>query len=114
MLYRYSGSPETEADLSGYPDSGDVSGWAADAMAWAVETGLITGGDGGKGANAAAQPDATIPGAGGPGGHGGGGGGGGGGATAESGDEAWTSQGGSPGQGGLAGAGASGFALVIY
>ena len=48
MLYRYSGSPETEADLSGYPDSGDVSGWAADAMAWAVETGLITGGDGGK------------------------------------------------------------------
>lgn len=48
MLYRYSGSPETAADLSGYPDSGDVSGWAADAMAWAVETGLITGGDGGK------------------------------------------------------------------
>ena len=48
MLYRYSGSPETAADLSGYPDSGDVSGWAADAMAWAAETGLITGGDGGK------------------------------------------------------------------
>ena len=48
MLYRYSGSPETAADLSGYPDSGDVSDWAADAMAWAVETGLITGGDGGK------------------------------------------------------------------
>ena len=48
MLYRYSGSPETAADLSGYSDSGDVSGWAADAMAWAAETGLITGGDGGK------------------------------------------------------------------
>ena len=48
MLYRYSGSPETAADLSGYPDSGDVSVWAADAMAWAVESGLITGGDGGK------------------------------------------------------------------
>ncbi|SCJ46428.1 Endoglucanase precursor [uncultured Flavonifractor sp.] len=48
MLYRYSGSPETAADLSGYPDSGDVSDWAADAMVWAVETSLITGGDGGK------------------------------------------------------------------
>ena len=48
MLYRYSGSPETAADLSGHPDSGDVSVWAADAMAWAVESGLITGGDGGK------------------------------------------------------------------
>ena len=30
---RDSGSPETAADLSSYPDSGDVSGWAADAMA---------------------------------------------------------------------------------
>ena len=93
------GGPGGEADI--FLSSGDLSA-------------TITGGDGGKGANAAAQPDATIPGAGGPGGHGGGGGGGGGGATAESGDEAWTSQGGSPGQGGLAGAGASGFALVIY
>lgn len=48
MLYRYSGSPEAEMSLSSYSDGSDVSGWAADAMAWAAETGLITGGDGGK------------------------------------------------------------------
>ena len=42
MLWRYAGSPEAD-DLSGYPDSASVSSWAADAMAWAVENGLITG-----------------------------------------------------------------------
>lgn len=31
------------ADLSGYTDSGDISGWAVDAVKWAVDSGLISG-----------------------------------------------------------------------
>jgi hypothetical protein len=31
------------ADLSGYTDAGQVAGWAAEAMEWAVSTGLING-----------------------------------------------------------------------
>lgn len=33
------------ADLSGYSDAGQISGYAADAMSWASQTGLITGVD---------------------------------------------------------------------
>lgn len=43
MLYRYAGSPAAGSPLSGYPDTASVSGYAADAMAWAVENGLIGG-----------------------------------------------------------------------
>lgn len=43
MLYRYAGETETEGSLSAFPDAGSVSQWAAQAMAWAVESGLITG-----------------------------------------------------------------------
>lgn len=43
MLWRYAGSPIAGSSLSGYVDSGDVSGYAAQAMAWAVENGLISG-----------------------------------------------------------------------
>lgn len=43
MLYRYAGSPAASRDLGDYPDAGDVSPWAKDAMIWAVETGLIQG-----------------------------------------------------------------------
>ena len=43
MLYRYSGAEAAAGDLSGYADSASVSDWAADAMSWAVEQGLITG-----------------------------------------------------------------------
>ena len=43
MLYRYAGSPAVSGDLGDYPDAGDVSLWAKDAMVWAVETGLIQG-----------------------------------------------------------------------
>lgn len=43
MLYRYAGSPAVTGSLSGFPDAAGVSDYAADAMTWAVENGLITG-----------------------------------------------------------------------
>lgn len=43
MLYRYKGAPSANADLSAYSDAGTISAWASDAMAWGIETGLITG-----------------------------------------------------------------------
>ena len=43
MLWRYAGSPESAGDLSGFYDRGAVASWAKDAMAWAVEQGLVTG-----------------------------------------------------------------------
>ena len=47
MLYNYAASlgPDVSgrADLSAYADASDVSGYAADAMAWAVEAGLVAG-----------------------------------------------------------------------
>ena len=43
MLWRLVGSPVIECDLTAYPDSGSVSNWAAQAMAWAVDTGIIIG-----------------------------------------------------------------------
>ena len=46
MLWRYAGEPDAAADLSAYPDADEVSGYAAEAMAWAVKTGLINGIDG--------------------------------------------------------------------
>lgn len=45
MLWRYAGSPAAEGDLSAYPDGASVSSWAADAVTWAVESGLLTGSD---------------------------------------------------------------------
>ena len=42
MLYRYAGSPAAEQELN-YPDAGQVADYAADAMRWAVENGIITG-----------------------------------------------------------------------
>ena len=46
MLWRAQGSPDAAADLSGFADSGAVSGWAAEAVRWAVSTGLLEGSDG--------------------------------------------------------------------
>ena len=43
ILHRYSGTPEGTGDLSGFPDEGSVSGYAREAMAWAVGEGLING-----------------------------------------------------------------------
>lgn len=45
MLYRYAGSPDADGELD-FPDAGDVSDYAAAAMRWAVENGLINGMDG--------------------------------------------------------------------
>lgn len=44
MLYRYAGAPECEAPLPDrFRDLGDVSDWAEQAMAWAVENDLLRG-----------------------------------------------------------------------
>ena len=43
MLWRYAGSPASSYSLDGWSDAADVSDWAADAMAWAIEKGSITG-----------------------------------------------------------------------
>lgn len=47
MLYRYAGSPEHNGALDRFPDADAVNSYAADAMRWAVENGIIGGmGDG--------------------------------------------------------------------
>ena len=47
LLYRYAGEPEVTANLDAFTDAASVSPWAADAMAWVVENGIINGmGDG--------------------------------------------------------------------
>lgn len=46
ILYRYArwlGFSGYGADISGYTDAGKVSGYAYDAMCWAVKTGVVTG-----------------------------------------------------------------------
>ena len=43
FLYRYAQAEPVETDLSAFADAGRVSAYAADAMAWAVETGLVGG-----------------------------------------------------------------------
>ena len=45
MLWRYAGSPAAEGDLTAWSDGASVSDWAADAVTWAVENGLLTGSD---------------------------------------------------------------------
>jgi|GEM_PF-401681 len=43
ILYRYAGVQETEHTVPTRSDAGEVSGWASEAMAWAVETGILSG-----------------------------------------------------------------------
>lgn len=43
MLYRYAGEPRVNSGLSGFTDTEQVSDWAEDAMAWAVNNGIIEG-----------------------------------------------------------------------
>ena len=43
ILYRYMGSPKTEAGELNFTDASNVSDWAADAMLWATQQGIITG-----------------------------------------------------------------------
>lgn len=46
MLYRYAGRPAVSGGkLAAFPDGGQVSRWAVRGMGWAVEQGLIQGGD---------------------------------------------------------------------
>ena len=47
MLWRYAGSPAVEGNLDRFSDAGKVTGYATNAMRWAMENGLIGGmGDG--------------------------------------------------------------------
>ena len=43
MLWRYAGEPASSYSLSAFTDADSVSDYAATAMAWAVEHGIITG-----------------------------------------------------------------------
>lgn len=43
MLYRYAGSPSANGALDAYTDGVQVSAYARQAMAWAVQEGLLTG-----------------------------------------------------------------------
>ena len=46
MLYRYAKPAEVKGELSAFTDGDSVSDWAKEAMAWAVELGVISGKDG--------------------------------------------------------------------
>ncbi len=51
ILYRFLGSPaveNVEETLSAYPDAYRISGYAKDAMAWAVQNGVVSGLSSGK------------------------------------------------------------------
>ena len=43
ILRRYVGEPASAYSLAAYSDADSISDWAATAMAWAVENGVITG-----------------------------------------------------------------------
>ena len=47
MLWSYAGKPTPIGDLSSFADADSTSDWAVDALAWAVENGLISGMDDG-------------------------------------------------------------------
>jgi|GEM_PF-1982398 len=50
MMYRFANykgyKPEANGDISAYPDASNVSGFAAEAMKWAVGNGIISGDNG--------------------------------------------------------------------
>ena len=46
ILWRYAGSPKAGGELSKFSDAGSVASYAAEAMAWAVEKGILTGANG--------------------------------------------------------------------
>ncbi|MCI8582794.1 MAG: hypothetical protein HFH13_06660 [Dorea sp.] len=60
MLYRYAGKVgedvSSSVDLGAFPDSGNVSDFAWDAMSWAVATGLISG----EGADGSLNPQGNA------------------------------------------------------
>ena len=46
ILWRYTGSPKVEADLSSFKDAGSISSYAVDAITWAVSEGILNGDNG--------------------------------------------------------------------
>lgn len=48
MLWRYAGSPAASGTLSSFTDTEQISGYAQEAMCWAVESGIINGLGGGQ------------------------------------------------------------------
>ena len=46
ILWRYAGSPKAGGELSKFSDTGSVASYAVDAMAWAVEKGILEGANG--------------------------------------------------------------------
>lgn len=48
LLYRCAGEPSTAGDLSAYADAENISDYAAEAMSWCVENGILNGTDGGR------------------------------------------------------------------
>lgn len=43
VFWRIQGSPESDTDISSFPDADNTSSWAAPAVKWAVEEGLLKG-----------------------------------------------------------------------
>ena len=57
---KYKGADITQtADLSAYTDNTSVASWASDAMAWAVEKGIIKGMGGSEAGKIASKANAT-------------------------------------------------------
>lgn len=46
MLWKCAGGPLTPADLSGFSDRGQISGYASNGVHWAVANGILKGSDG--------------------------------------------------------------------
>ena len=46
VLWRYAGSPKTDADLSAFADEGQIAEYARDAMAWMTGKELLKGSGG--------------------------------------------------------------------
>jgi hypothetical protein len=63
MLYRYASMQGHDVSaggaLSSFRDSGDVSAWAGEALAWAVGAGIITGRSNSAGTELAPKGTAT-------------------------------------------------------
>lgn len=60
LLYRCAGEPSTAGDLSAYADAENISDYAAEAMSWCVENGILSGTDGGRLAPAASATRAET------------------------------------------------------
>ena len=43
MLWRYAGSPATTGNMFSFADEDQISGYAREAMQWAVENGIVSG-----------------------------------------------------------------------